>query len=185
MKKVMFLSSLAIAFALGGTGMWAWQQHATEEQGPMAAADMPAGNDLLPPLNAALPDPMLEMQRMHRQMEQLCSRNDVFNPGAFSGNFGSWMNTGAGGFGVKIQEDEDDDSVFLKLKVGDKDVSDVNVSVADGYVSIDAEVTDKTDNSYAHSSVSQSFPVPAGVDPDSARITQEDGSIVIRFDKLA
>ena len=185
MKKATFLGSLVIAFALGGAGMWAWQQHQQANSQVLAPVTSPSGGMALMQPGQALIDPIEEMEQMHRSMERFFNRDDLFNPGVFSGNFGSWFTTAAGGFGTGIQEAEDEQSVFFKMKVGDKDVSNVNVTVENGYVSINAEVTDETANAYAHSSISQSFPVPVGVDPDSAKIDQEGDSIVIRFDKLS
>jgi HSP20 family molecular chaperone IbpA len=185
MKKATFVSSLLVAFALGGAGMWAWHQHWAANPQTVAAHGMSADGKTLAQSGQPFVAPVMEMEQMQRRMEQFFNQEDFFSPGVFSGNFGSWFNTADGGFGTKIQEGEDEHSIFFKMKVGDKDVSDVNVTVDNGYVSINAEITDKTANAYSHSSVSQSFPVPVGADPDSAKIDQEGDSIVIRFDKLS
>ena len=50
---------------------------------------------------------------------------------------------------------------------------------------IDATLQDKTSNSLSTSSLSERFPVPQGVDPNSANISRKGDSIVIRFNKLA
>ena len=54
-----------------------------------------------------------------------------------------------------------------------------------GYVSISAELSSRSNNGYARSSVSESFPVPAGVDPNSAKVQKEGDAVVIRFDKVS
>jgi len=196
MKKATFLGSLLAAFVLGGAGMWAWQQHRAEAPATLASATIDPGTTTVPGSNPlmAQPDPMLndprlgdpirQLEHMHRRMERMLNR-DFFGPAGFFGHPAARFSTAGMDFGTSIQESEDEHSVFYTVKVGDKDSSKVNVSVENGYVSINAEITDKTANAYAQSSMSQSFPVPAGVDPDSARVDQKGDSVVISFDKLS
>jgi hypothetical protein len=47
------------------------------------------------------------------------------------------------GMSTDIQAGEDKNSVFYKLEVGDQDVSNVDVNVQNGYVSISAELSSK------------------------------------------
>jgi len=185
MKRATFLGSLVVACAVGGAGMWSWQHYRTETPQALATANMLPGGNQLAKTDPLMNDPVKEMERMHRQMEKFLYRDDFFGPSGFFGNVGTWFNTGQAGFGTRIQESEDDHSVFYTVKVGDKDASKVNVKVENGYVSINAKITDKTANAYAQSSISQSFPVPAGVDPDSAKVNQKGDSVVISFDKVS
>jgi HSP20 family molecular chaperone IbpA len=219
MKKSIFTVSLLSAFALGGAGMWAWQQHsipaahetlataalpapntvAALPSQPFAQAVQPLAQQARPIARQAQPlvdpfaaEPFAAMRGMHLQMEQMRQRmqaffnhDDFFGQSGLAGNFGSGFNAAPAGFETPIQQGEDDHSVFYTMTVGDSDVSNVNVSVENGYVSINAELTEKSSNSYAQSSVSQTFPVPAGVDPDSAKVDREKDAIVIRFDKVS
>ena len=75
--------------------------------------------------------------------------------------------------------------MYYKVELGNKqDLSNVKVNVDHGYVSINAKLQNKSNNSYSASTVSERFPVPAGVDPNSARITKQGDAIVIRFNKV-
>jgi len=153
-------------------------------------------------------DPFQQMlamqQRMDSQMNRLFNgQANVFNfgPGGFFGNSGNQGVTqqGAGPMnsfsffsngnatswnGASLQKGEDNKSVYYKLNVGKKDLSNLKVNVDNGYVSIDARLQNKAAGSYSSSSISESFPVPAGVDPNSAKITHEGDDVVIRFAKV-
>lgn len=181
MKNLYFVVGVVLAFLLGGAGMWAYQRHhqpanAIAENTPLSA---PGFNGM------ASSGPFKEMERMRRQMDQFFKQDDFFGKNGISGNFGSWLNTPDGGFGTKIKKGEDPKTVYYKIKIGDGNMSNVKVDVDDGYVSIDAKLKEKSKHSVAQSSISESFPVPAGVDPKSAKIKKEGDSIVIRFDKVS
>ena len=185
MNKMYFVAGIALAFVLGGAGVWGWQHY------QQRAADSVAANSMIPPdlfsgsgINPSS-DAFKEMERMRSQMDQFFKQDDFFGKNGITGNFGSWLNTPDGGFGAKIQKGQDEKTVFYKIKIGDKDLSNVKVNVDDGYVSIDARLVDKSKNGYAQSSISESFPVPSGVNPDSAKIDKEGDSIVIRFNKVS
>jgi len=122
---------------------------------------------------------------MEQQMQAFFKRGKVFGGAGFPGSFGASPGMAQADFGTGLVAGEDQDSVFYTLDTGGQAVSNVNVTVENGYVSIDAEMSDKSSNTYAHSSVSQTFPVPAGVNPDSARVDNQGDSIVIRFDKVS
>lgn len=199
MNKAGYIATVLIAFALGGAGMWTWQHYrlapiADDDSIAMSSVSTaplqtsstpPATKNLANPNTPAFQDPFQAMQQMQHQMDQFFNQDDFFGHTGITGNFGSWFNTPQGGFGTKIQKSEDKNSVSYKLKVGDKHPSDVHVDVQNGYVSINAKLTDKSNNSYAQSSVSESFPVPAGVDPNSAKIDKQGDAIVIHFDKIS
>jgi len=211
MKRSVFFGSLLSAFVVGGGAMWAWQQH----QAPPVAAPQsalatlaanavpaPATTQPLQPMHpvqpltnpqAGVPDPMAaamqdmrrEMEAMHQRMQAVFGHDDFFAQGAMPGGFGTVFSAPQMGFDAGLQQGEDDHSVFYKLNTGDQDVSNVNVKVENGYVSINADLKEQSDNSYAQSSFSQTFPVPPGVNPDSAKVDKQKDAIVIRFDKVS
>lgn len=188
MKRAAFAGSLLVAFALGGAGVWSWQ-HYRDDRAAVPEGIASSGDLAVDPLDQLsgppVVDPVREMDRMRRQMQAFFNRDDFFRSGAFTGRFGSWFNSAQGGFGTRIEEGQDQDSVFYKLQVGDRDVSDVNVRVENGYVSINAQMKEQSDHAYAQSSISQTFPVPPGVDPDSAKVDREGDAIVVRFEKVS
>jgi len=185
MAKVYFIGSILIAFALGGAGMWAYQMHQNRTSIPSAGTSL-SPYDLFNNKSGQPASGLFgEMERMRRQMDQFFKQDDFFGNGGTAGNFDSLLNTPDGGPGTKIERGEDDKSVFYKIDVGDKNVSNLQVNVDHGYISIDAQLEDKSNNSYAASSISESFPVPAGVNPNSAKVNKEGDSIVIRFDKVS
>jgi HSP20 family molecular chaperone IbpA len=194
MNKSIFFGSVLTAFALGGAGMWLWQQHQVPVAQEMNAAVTVSAPDTVQaqPLRSPA-DPfqaMAQMQQqamedMHKQMQAFLNHDDFFSQSGVAANFGSLFNSAPTGIGAELQQGEDDHSVFFKLQVGDQDVSNLNVRVENGYVSINAELSDKSANAFARSTVSESFPLPAGVNPDSAKINKEKDSVVIRFDKVS
>lgn len=185
MNKSYFVAGILLAFLLGGAGMWAYQRYyapapnSVAENTPFPAPSFNGSNGM------ASSSAFKEMERMRRQMDQFFKQDDFFGKGGISGNFGSWLNTPGGGFGTKIKKGEDDKTVYYKIKIGDGDMSNVKVNVDGGYVSIDAKHKDKSKGAFAESSISESFPVPRGVNPNSAKIKKEGDSIVIRFDKVS
>jgi HSP20 family molecular chaperone IbpA len=196
MKTSAFIASVFSAFALGGAGMWAWQHHSIDRSEPVTAAAAQPDSQLqqlaqlgkpAPQAAPAVPgmDPFQEMERMRQRMEAFFDHDDFFGGAGFAGNMGSLFQGMPVGMSTDIQAGEDKNSVFYKLEVGDQDVSNVDVNVQNGYVSISAELSSKSNNGYAQSSVSESFPVPAGVDPNSAKVKKEGDAVVIRFDKVS
>lgn len=150
------------------------------------------------PLQGQL-DPFQQMLHMQQQMNRIFGQDNFFNmgPGFFGAAPGQGNGVGQGSSqpgmnffqggtasNTSIEQGEDANSVYYKLHVGDQDLSNVKVNVTDGYVSIDAKLENKSSNSYSSSSVSERFPVPAGVDPDSAKISHEGNDLVIRFAKV-
>lgn len=207
MKRSVFFGSLLSAFMVGGGAMWAWQQHQSppviEPASPLATlaanavrAPDPATSNLLPPMmnpQAAVPDPMMaamedmraEMEAMQQRMHSVFGHDEFFGQHAIPGGFGTVFSAPHMGFDAALKQGEDEHSIFYTLSVGDQDVSNVNVKVENGYVSINADLSEQSTNSYAQSSFSQTFPVPAGVNPDSAKVDKEKDAIVIRFDKVS
>lgn len=187
MKKTVFIVSIFSAFVLGGAGVWGWQQFHSggASSVPQGAQTSLTGGDSLDEFLMSGRDPFNAMQRLHEQMNQFFRNDDFFSHDRNSGKFGSWFSTPATGFGAKIEQGQDASSVFYKIELGNNDLSDVHVNVKDGYVSIDAKKTKQSANTYRQSSVSQRFPVPSGVDPDSAKIDKQDNAIIIRFEKIS
>lgn len=179
MKKTIVFASILIAFTLGAGAMWIYQRQHQPEVSPVASTDFLNGvfdNDFFRHSN----DPFQEMDRMRKRMDKL------FGDDRFSSNFDTWFDHRFGQFGASsIEQGEDQNSVYYKMNVGDKDLVDLKVNVSDGYVSIDAKLKNESANSFSQSSVSQRFPVPAGVDPNSAKIEKQDGTVIIRFDKVS
>ena len=153
-------------------------------------------------------NPFAEMQRMQQQMNKFFSQDPFFNSGMFGGNqlpgqnspaghavrpapngfFGNnttWFSGQPGSTGTTITEGQDAKSIYYKMKLGsNQDVSNVKVNVKDGYVSINAKLQSKAKNSFSASTISEQFPVPAGVDANSAKISRQGDDIVIRFAKV-
>ena len=147
-------------------------------------------------------NPFAEMQRMQQQMNRFFSQDPFFNSGIFGGNplpqaghavtpngfFGNnttWFSGQPGSTGSTITQGQDAHSVYYKMKIGNnQDVSNVKVNVKDGYVSINAKLQSKAANSFSASTISEQFPVPAGVNANSAKITRQGDDIVIRFAKV-
>ena len=147
-------------------------------------------------------NPFAEMQRMQQQMNRFFSQDPFFNSGIFGGNplpqaghavtpngfFGNnttWFSGQPGSTGTTITQGQDAHSVYYKMKIGsNQDVSNVKVNVKDGYVSINAKLQSKASNSFSASTISEQFPVPAGVNANSAKITRQGDDIVIRFAKV-
>ena len=190
MNKPGYLAAILVAFVLGGAGMWTWQhyrltsidqQHIAFDNGDPLVSPPSINN-----LNGQLfQDPFKAMQDMQKQMDRFFNQDDFFSHSGITGNFGSWFSTPQGGIGTKIQKGEDDKTVYYKMKVGKNNLSNVQVNVENGYVSINAELSKKSSHSLAQSSVTESFPVPAGVDPDSAKIDKQGDSIIIHFAKIS
>lgn len=151
-------------------------------------------------------NPFREMAQMQQQMNRFFSRNGFFGfggghvngqsgtsgqgffnfgPGGFFGNTNSFFSNQTGNMGATITQGENAHSVYYKMRLGHhQDVSNVKVNVKHGYVSIDAQLQNKSRNAFSSSTVSERFPVPAGVNPNSAKITKKGDSIVIRFSKV-
>ena len=154
----------------------------------------------------ALANPFKEMARMQQQMNRFFGQNGFFGfggshvsgqsgstgqgffnsgPGGFFGNTSSFFSNPTGNMGATITQGETAHSVYFKMHLGHhQDASNVKVNVKHGYVSINAQLQSKSRNAFSSSSVSERFPVPAGVDPNSAKITKKGDSIVIRFSKV-
>jgi HSP20 family molecular chaperone IbpA len=197
MNKSVFFGSVLTAFALGGAGMWLWQQH----QSPVAAevkAAAVAADPTIATAQQAQAQPMgrptdpfaameqmqqQAMEEMHKHMQAFFNHDDFFGQGGIAGNSGFPFSNAPPGIGTELQQGEDDYSVFYKLQVGN--LSNLNVKVENGYVSINAEMSNKSANALARSTISESFPLPAGVDPDSAKIDKENDAVVIRFSKVS
>lgn len=154
--------------------------------------------------NVAQANPFAELRQMQQQMNRFFSQDPFFNSGIFGGNlppraghgvgpapngfFGNnttWFSGQPGSTGTTITQGQDAHSVYYKMKIGNnQDVSNVKVNVKDGYVSINAKLQSKASNSFSASTISEQFPVPAGVNANSAKITRQGDDIVIRFAKV-
>ena len=111
--------------------------------------------------------------------------DNVFQDDLFSSRFDTWFDNRFGGFDAQsIRVKEDDKAISYFVDVKGKDVVDLQVDVADGYVTIAATLREQTQNRASESSITQRFPVPAHADPNSVKVEKESDAVVIRFEKL-
>lgn len=85
---------------------------------------------------------------------------------------------------LKLEERDTGDHVELVLDVAGKSLADVQVESAQGYLSVDAELEEQSEHTRATYSISQRFPIPAGVNQDSLKVVHEQDEVIIRFDKV-
>lgn len=177
MNKFTIALSVVLAFALGATAMWAYDESRRD-----AARSFDSERFLDDMFSEDFfnhsRDPFREMERLRDRMDKLL-RGDRLD-------FDTWFSDRFGDFRANtIDMEEDDDSVAYRIDIGDQDLVDTKVDVANGYVSIAVRLEDKSGSSISQSSLSHRFPVPAGVDPGSVKVDKEGDAIVIRFDKTA
>lgn len=138
-------------------------------------------------------DPFQEMERMNKRLRerfyQIPEMKAPFSGSLFDRSFDEWFSSQFGdGTAGSVRQEEDEDYIYYHLELGDSTVNEANLTVEDDYVEIYARIEQKSDNSNSlSSSVSearQRFPVPAGVDPASATVTNEENRITIRFSKI-
>lgn len=144
------------------------------------------------PFQQRFQQPFQQMRHIQQQMNQFFNHNgfsggnnpanNLAGQSGLFGHFGSWLSHQPGKMDATITRGEDADSVFYKVKLGQgEDLDKVKVNVADGYVSINARLQNKSSHSYSASSVSERFPVPSDVEPNSAKIARHGDTIMIRF----
>ena len=124
-------------------------------------------------------DPFKEMDRFQKEMDQYLGQNN------FSSGFDDWFGNRFGDLPVSsIDRDEDDDFIYYKIDTNDLEVKSADVNIDNGTVSISVELVSKTSVAETASSLSQRFPVPADVDPDSVQLDIENDEIIVRFTKV-
>ncbi len=187
MQKNMVLCALA-SFVLGGALMWGYN---TFQQRTDSAFDRAVFEEH----EAAWPDSAFdELDRFNRNMDNIF--DDPF--ASFGRSFGrSFDGPFESRFGSIFKRDftmapladietrEDSEHFTYVLDVDGKDVANIDVVTENGYVSISAEVKERTANSTSSMSISQRMPLPFGVDPNSTRVLHEDGEVLVRFQKVS
>ena len=83
-----------------------------------------------------------------------------------------------------VRMDEDDGAVYYRLDVEGKEVANVTVTTEEGYLSVSADLNERSGSMVSSTSLSQRFPLPGGVDEDSLSVTAESGEVIIRLEKL-
>lgn len=171
-------AAITLGFVLGGAAMWIYQRETQPEFSEIQTGglldDMFDGDFF-----ARSRDPFQEMNRMRRHLDSM------FRDDMFSNRFDTWFGDKFGGFDAQsIRVKEDDKAISYFIDVKDKDVVDLQVDVADGYVTIAATLREERQNRVSESSITQRFPVPANADPNSVTVDKESDAVVIRFEKL-
>ncbi len=123
-------------------------------------------------------DPFKEMDRIQKEMDRFLGQDN------FSSGFDAWFGQRYGDLPVSsIDMDEDDNFIYYRIDTNDLEVKSADVNVDNDTVAISVELTSRTPESETVSSLSQRFPVPVAVDPNSVRLDIEEGEIVVRFTK--
>jgi HSP20 family protein len=130
----------------------------------------------------ALRDPFREMVPLRSVMDRLFE--SAFMPNFFEGQFGS----GARGFGMDV--DEDDDHVYVSCHLPGIDPNDVQIQVHDNVLSISGETKRRTpegrrsvmqETSYGR--FERRVALSSPVDADKAMADYRDGILEIRLPK--
>ncbi len=121
-------------------------------------------------------DPFSEMDRFQRELDKHFERRNSLFDGWFEKQFGDWPAS-------KITMNEDTGYLYYRLDTGGQAVTDTSLEVAEEAISFNATLTSTSAGSRSSRSISQRFPLPGGVDPNSALLTVEDDEIVIRLTK--
>lgn len=126
-------------------------------------------------------DPFQEMERFRDQIEKHFDREDS----RFDSMFDDWFSGEFGDYpATAIEMNEDDENVFYELDIGTNSVANIDVQVEDGMIEINASTQSSSDpGTKSWSEFKQRFPLPAGIDPASVEVEQEDEKIVISLRK--
>lgn len=179
MDKLPTIAITAVIAALVGAGsVWWWLG---QRDTPAAVPGEPPAFDRLfnDDFFSRNTDPFGEMERIRKEMRDLMPQPSVFDERFdtwFEGRFDTFSKAG-------VEQEDEGDTIAWRIDTGDQSVSEAAVNVKDGYVIISAEAERKNDNRVAVTTIRQQFPVPANVEPQTARIEREDNEIVVRFDK--
>ncbi len=84
----------------------------------------------------------------------------------------------------QLELKEDDKHVFYELDLDGREVTHVDVSTENGYITIRAELESRSAHNYASSRLSHTMPVPATADVDTLEIVNEDDHVIIRMEKV-
>jgi len=167
--------SIALGILLGASAMWGYQSYNEEA----VIADEEFLNDVFDDqFFKRSHSPFEEMDRIHERM------NRAFGDHSRFPDFDSWFDGRYGDFPLaKIRSEEDKEHLYYVLDIEGKEVANVQVETADGYVSITAELKTNIENMSSSTQIDQRFPIPANVDANSVHIEQLDDEIRVRFTK--
>jgi HSP20 family protein len=83
----------------------------------------------------------------------------------------------------KSNWEETDDNYILEMALPGMTKEDVNVEIADGYLTISSKIEEKSENSWYHQSFSKSIYLPDNVKEDDIKPSMKDGILKIEFGK--
>ena len=173
-RNHLFGIGIVLAFLLGAAAMWGYLAQRSVIAGDAFLSDM--FDDQFFQRSRS---PFEEMDRIHERMNRAFGSHSSFP------DFDRWVDNHYGDFPLAdIRSEENRDYLFYVLDIGGKDVVNIQVKTAEGYVSITADL--KASSQYMSSStkIDQRFPIPANVDPESVHIEQSDDEIRVRFTKI-
>lgn len=169
MKSWQTVLLIAVAFALGAATMWSLNGRQAQQVDTIFRGD-----------------PFADFESLREEMQQSM---DAFMTTPMFPDLpatSTWpsvtqsrlLNSG------QLTFDEDDEYVYFELDTGDNEVSHVDVSTENGYLTIQAELESRSGNSYSTSRLTRTMPVPATADVDTLEILTEDDQIIIRMARV-
>ena len=101
----------------------------------------------------------------------------------YSDVFNDWFGSNFGDLPVSaISTREGDDRIYYEMEVGEHSVAKINVTTADGYVTIEVDLSHNEPGMISQTNINQPFPIRANADPASA--DHSYGVLIIPLRKL-
>ncbi len=175
--------AVVVSLAVGAGAMWAWTGHREPEPDIFPKHEF-MNDDFIDDLFnddffRHSRDPFREMDRLQKEMDR------YFSNDGFSSRFGHWFSRRFGGFPASsIRMEEDRDHIYYRIDTNGLEVRKADVRVENDMVSIQVEMGRNTGTRQTSSTISQQFPLPPAVDPDSVKLEIEDDEIVVRLTRL-
>lgn len=141
-----------------------------------------------------------DVAKIHKTMQERINSlfdNSFFGSSSIADSFFDDRVGGMNRFGgfrqLKIQRGEDQDYKYVRINAPNLDQDSFDIKITNGMIIIKSKTAasseDDLDNSQfrsqSYSEFTQSINVPHGVDENNASINTEDGSVVIKFPKVA
>lgn len=130
--------------------------------------------------------PFKKKDQLQRELDQIFDRYQKSWPLSWNWSEDPFRQMTVPAVGISMREDGD--QVQYVLELPGKSVAKVDVSTQDGYVTIVAELTEKSEKpgaiSQSTTTINQRFPLPGQVDPDSVAVVHKDGEVVISFRRI-
>lgn len=134
--------------------------------------------------------PFKQMEKMRKNMDQLF--NNQFKNYDSDLYFDNWFEGKFGGSVFDVEQAEDDDFVYYKIKAEGIDKNNLSVVVENGYLKISGKIEktnessaeDTSSKSHYSSQFARSFPVPNGVDADKVKIETSNQEIIVKFPQV-